>query len=806
MKIVSCFCQAGHGPVAGTRLALLCGAALFALGTHTLSAQGAPPPTLNITIDPPASSVMVTQTVELITLKVGNASSFTNLLVQLQPPPPGPLDFLDDGNPPDATAADGTFSGEINVPAFPISTNMTLTFISQGLPLSATNDQGELDPTALVFSTNAVDYIVVVRPPNDSFTNAIKVPSIGQLITTTNNWATMEPSEPLHADVTGVDASIWWNWSTPVSTNVLIDTAGSSFDPILAVYRGGTLAALEPVASSTWDAQRNLKANVNFFAEVGVTYRIAVSSRNADDVGDVRLHVAPGWLPDELPPVVTILAPGSETLVDVPDVLVSGTAKDGEPFPTGLERVEVSVNNGPAQLADGLQNWSTRLTLPPGTNIVKAVAFDYAGHTSPAHTVIVRYMNPTNDMFASAIHLTDLGGHVSALNERATREEGEPPHAGNDGGHSIWYSFTAPANGLLSLTTTNSTFDTLLGLYLGDSLTNLTLVAQNDDVTTGGGYSEILAGLEAGQLYCIAVDGYGGESGDISLDWSFATTEDYFSLNYAAMLGGSVTPPAGLYVSGSVQPVTALPSRDFVFEGWEGTVAGIENPLIVTMDQNYLLAPRFRVISFTDDFESGAFGVLPWSFEGDATWFVQNDHEQSGAYAARSGPTLDDSFSALVLTTGMVAGTGSFGVMVNSEQGWDVLEFFINGVPQGRWSGNVPWQTFLFPVPEGTNRLEWRYTKDANFGAGFDAGFIDNLYLPLPDSSLAASVSIAHLPMGVVQVAVQGRPGRTYAIQISPDLITWTDAYSDATPDGSFVWQDPDSISEPMRFYRAVLR
>lgn len=783
---------------------LLCGAAWMLGGGLVAVAQTTPPPALNITIDPPANSVMVTQTVELVTVKVGNAAMFTNLLVQLQPPM-GPQDFLDDGNPPDPTADDGDFSGNVNVPALPASTTMTLTFISQGLPLSATNDLGELDPDAVVFSTNDVEYIVVVRPPNDSFTNAIKVPFQGELIGTTNNWATMEPLEPLHAELTAVDSSIWWNWSSPVATNVLVDTAGSSFQPVLAVYRGGTLDTLEPVASSTWDEQRNLLANVIFFAEVGVTYRIAVSSQDASQAGDVRLRVAPGWLPDELPPVVTILAPGSETLVDVPDVLISGTAKDGEPFPTGLERVEVAVNNGPAQVADGLQNWSARLTLPPGTNIVKAVAYDFAGHASPAHTVIVRYMNPTNDMFASAIPLTDLGGRVAAVNGRATREEGEPPHGGNDGGHSVWYTFQAPATGLLSLTTTNSTFDTLLGLYKGQELTNLTLVAQNDDALPRSGYSEIVSGLEADQLYYIAVDGYGGEVGDISLEWSFATTEDYFSLNYAPVLGGTVTPPAGLYLAGSTQPVTALPSRDFVFDGWEGTVSGDENPLILIMDQNYLLAPRFSVISFTEDFESGKFGDLPWSFEGDESWFVQSQHAQAGLYAARSGPTIDDAFSSLILTTRMIEGTASFGFMVNSEKGWDVLEFFVNGVPQGRWSGNVPWQTFLFPVGEGTNRLEWRYTKDANFGAGLDAAFIDNLYVPLPGSALAASISIARLPLDAVQVAVQGRPGRSYIIQTSPDLSLWTNVYTNATPDGSFVWRDPDSVSEPMRFYRAVL-
>lgn len=101
--------------------------------------------------------------------------------------------------------------------------------------------------------------------------------------------------------------------------------------------------------------------------------------------------------------------------------------------------------------------------------------------------------------------------------------------------------------------------------------------------------------------------------------------------------------------------------------------------------------------------------------------------------------------------------------------------------------------------------MEWRYRKDANFSAGLDAGFLDNLYIPLADEVLAASVTIARLPDDAVQIAVQGQPGRTYAIQVSGDLQAWITVHSESSPDGSFVWRDPDSISAPARYYRAVL-
>src|SRR5207302_4619957 len=94
-------------------------------------------------------------------------------------------------------------------------------------------------------------------------------------------------------------------------------------------------------------------------------------------------------------------------------------------------------------------NWFGQLLLPPGTNTLRAFAQDIAGNVGPADIIVVRFVNPTNDNFGDAIELVGLGGVVTAVNERATREPGEPLHAGNEGGHSIWYKFRAPVNGTL---------------------------------------------------------------------------------------------------------------------------------------------------------------------------------------------------------------------------------------------------------------------------------------------------------------------------------------------------------------------
>ncbi|PYL01200.1 MAG: hypothetical protein DME19_02455, partial [Verrucomicrobia bacterium] len=78
-----------------------------------------------------------------------------------------------------------------------------------------------------------------------------------------------------------------------------------------------------------------------------------------------------------------------------------------------------------------------------------------------------------------------------------------------------------PANdGVLTLSTTNSTFDTLMALYTTNSPTtnvitfsNLVAVADNDDAYDGVTFSKISQTVLANHVYWIAIDGFDGASG-----------------------------------------------------------------------------------------------------------------------------------------------------------------------------------------------------------------------------------------------------------------------------------------------------
>ncbi len=128
---------------------------------------------------------------------------------------------------------------------------------------------------------------------------------------------------------------------------------------------------------------------------------------------------------------------------------------------------------------------------------------------------------PTNDTFANAVLLSGNTFTVSGSNVGATSELSEPRHAGQRGGKSVWWSWTAPSSGTLTVATTSSTFDTLLGVYTGSVVGSLARVGSNDDESASVRTSRVSISVVARTTYRIAVDGYGGEQGAIRLAGTF---------------------------------------------------------------------------------------------------------------------------------------------------------------------------------------------------------------------------------------------------------------------------------------------
>jgi hypothetical protein len=60
---------------------------------------------------------------------------------------------------------------------------------------------------------------------------------------------------------------------------------------------------------------------------------------------------------------------------------------------------------------------------------------------------------PVNDDFENRTGISGFRVHLSASNIAASKQPGEPNHSGNPGGSSVWYSWTAPASGRVTLST-----------------------------------------------------------------------------------------------------------------------------------------------------------------------------------------------------------------------------------------------------------------------------------------------------------------------------------------------------------------
>jgi hypothetical protein len=128
---------------------------------------------------------------------------------------------------------------------------------------------------------------------------------------------------------------------------------------------------------------------------------------------------------------------------------------------------------------------------------------------------------PPNDFFTNSTVISNDTNKISVIgtNLLATSEPKEPKIGNNPvGGHSLWWNWTAPSNGIVTISTIGSTFSTLLGVFTGDSVSNLTQIAAN----SSGASSQVKVPVSAGSTYQIDVDGKNGASGLIELNLAFS--------------------------------------------------------------------------------------------------------------------------------------------------------------------------------------------------------------------------------------------------------------------------------------------
>jgi hypothetical protein len=134
-----------------------------------------------------------------------------------------------------------------------------------------------------------------------------------------------------------------------------------------------------------------------------------------------------------------------------------------------------------------------------------------------------------NDNFGSPKALSGVTTSINGVNVTARREAFEPDHlplSGSLGENSVWYTWTAPLSGPVTVDTCTSGFDTALAAYTGSDIGSLSRVADNDDACNVPNHrgSKIAFDAVAGRDYRIAVAGVEG---------GLAASEGTFTLNVA---------------------------------------------------------------------------------------------------------------------------------------------------------------------------------------------------------------------------------------------------------------------------------
>ncbi len=137
--------------------------------------------------------------------------------------------------------------------------------------------------------------------------------------------------------------------------------------------------------------------------------------------------------------------------------------------------------------------------------------------------------------------------------------------------------------------------------------------------------------------------------------------------------------------------------------------------------------------SYTQDFESTAIGSLPagWTTFGDQNWEVTGSDAHTGTKSAGSNPALNDNQSTSLAYTASIgsAQTLTFWWKVSSENNYDKLKFYIDGVEKDNISGSPAWAQKSYSLPSGSSILKWTYVKDGSATSGQDVGWVDDIFI-----------------------------------------------------------------------------
>ncbi len=615
---------------------------------------------------------------------------------------------------------------------------------------------------------------------NDNFGNRFLLGEAPNgIISSSNVSATRQPGEPEILPGNPGGKSIWFRWQPSASGTAVFSTTGSDFDTIMGVYTGSTLNTLKRVPSAINDDDYGgyLTSRVSFNCSAGTEYDIVVDGYRGAS-GNVVLSWVTEKFAAALPSVFqapvrqTIASNGAAvTLVCQPNSGVPSWLFNGQPTGvTGTNFVinpvsDTNVGTYVAQVTTGGGVATTEPaylqinTLEDGTTDSNSMAWnkflDSAGapYSNPPQPLIRKQDGGDTRGYSVAQTFSTVG---------AAGEPGEPSIDGQIGGAPVWFTYVTPTNGAMLIDTTGSSFNTLLGVFIGPGNSFATLTGIGAGYTTNrllnGQPQVFIPDAPRGQTNYIVVDGYHGASGTVHL-----------SIN----LGDPVV-------------IGAPPQDQFVLAGSNAT------------------------------FTVGATGSTPlsylWQFNGtniaratNAILTVSNVQSVNlGLYTVVVGNLVSAASNSAMLSLGSVpaisiqplsqtvaaGGTANLSVTASGTPPPD-FQWMFNGSSIGT-NGSA----LSIPDFQATNQGSYSVLVSNSVGAVASSNALVQL-----NTLLLGAPSINS---GVLQLQLTGAAGGNYSIEASFNLLTWTPLATNIATNGFLLFSDPDAGVFKRRFYRGV--
>ncbi len=460
------------------------------------------------------------------------------------------------------------------------------------------------DPALEVLSLNAIDYGF---PEAQSCTSAQELFYFDTTDETDTTLATCaNPTNPVPTCGNGSnDRAVFYHWIATGAGTVSVDTFGSDYDTILSVWTG-TCGAL--VSRGCNDDTGGTQSQIVFSVASGddLTFLVSAFSNNG---GNLKFHFL--YTPHNAnndtcsAPTLITVTPYSDT----EDATATTTSASDPVQSCGTSTPEHSVFYRWTAPADGIvradtfgSSYDTALSAHTGTcgslaqvacsddvagyglqsqvefavTTGTALTFMVTDQLGAAKPILLYHLDfstpaPPHDLCTTAKVVTSAPYSDVTNTYGATTSPGEPaPGCGNpNAGKSVWYEYTPPADGTVTVDTLGSVYDTILTAWTG-GCTTLTAVPNgcNDDYQPPNSTSLLQIPVTGGVTYRFQVSAYNNDGGvtDFHLDYApnpplndgcgaatIVSSYPYVDVEYTAAATTDPGEPASTCGNGSAQ-------------------------------------------------------------------------------------------------------------------------------------------------------------------------------------------------------------------------------------------------------------